>query len=199
MSPCGSNWAEILTRSPFLYLLAAARGTTVNSNKISPYTPTKLEVGDIVRCGEDKTHELKLEAGEAPQSTKKRDASGLDRKEREGKRPMEQVQASHLLVKHNKSRNPSSWRSASITRTKDEAREILEGYRQQIVDGKATLAELASQFSDCSSAKRGGDLGPFKRGMMQKPFEDASFGLAVGELSGIVDSDSGLHIILRTA
>lgn len=112
---------------------------------------------------------------------------------------MEQVQASHLLVKHNKSRNPSSWRTPNITRTKDEAREILEGYRQQIVSGEAKFADLASQFSDCSSAKRGGDLGPFGRGMMQKPFEDASFALAVGEMSGIVDSDSGLHIILRTA
>jgi NIMA-interacting peptidyl-prolyl cis-trans isomerase 1 len=34
---------------------------------------------------------------------------------------------------------------------------------------------------------------------MQKSFEDASFALAVGEMSGIVDSDSGIHIILRVA
>lgn len=57
--------------------------------------------------------------------------------------------------------------------------------------------EIATEFSDCSSAKRGGNLGSFKRGQMQKAFEDVSFRLAVGEMSGIVDTDSGLHIIYR--
>jgi NIMA-interacting peptidyl-prolyl cis-trans isomerase 1 len=48
------------------------------------------------------------------------------------------------------------------------------------------------------SAKRGGDLGSFKKGAMQKPFEEASFALKVGELSEPVFTDSGVHIILRT-
>ena len=64
---------------------------------------------------------------------------------------------------------------------------------------KYSLKELASEFSDCSSAKKGGDLGMFGPGQMQKPFEDASFSLEVGEISGVVESDSGLHIILRLA
>ncbi|KAK3921122.1 Putative peptidyl-prolyl cis-trans isomerase dodo [Frankliniella fusca] len=109
------------------------------------------------------------------------------------------VQCSHLLVKHAGSRRPSSWREDNITRTKDEAIEILRGYEEKIKAGDATLAELASKYSDCSSAKRGGDLGPFARGAMQKPFEDAAFALKVGELSDIVDTDSGVHLILRTA
>ena len=68
-----------------------------------------------------------------------------------------------------------------------------------IVSGESTFEELASQFSDCSSAKRGGDLGPFERGAMQKPFEDASYALQVGEMSEPVWTDSGVHIIKRVA
>lgn len=75
----------------------------------------------------------------------------------------------------------------------------LTAYREQIASGKATFAELASKYSDCSSAKRGGDLGPFSRGAMQKPFEQAAFALKVGELSSPVHTDSGIHIIQRTA
>merc|ERR1712066_13732 len=111
----------------------------------------------------------------------------------------DKVQSSHLLVKHRDSRRPSSWREENITRSKEEALEILQGYREQIVSGKASFEDLASKYSDCSSAKRGGDLGPFGRGQMQKPFEDATYSLKVGELSGPVSTDSGVHIIKRTA
>ena len=41
-----------------------------------------------------------------------------------------------------------------------------------IVSGQRTFDELASEVSDCSSAKRGGDLGKFGRGQMQRPFEE---------------------------
>lgn len=110
-----------------------------------------------------------------------------------------QVQCSHLLVKHEGSRRPSSWREENITRSKDEALDLLKSYREDIVSGKSTFAELAQKYSDCSSAKRGGDLGLFGRGAMQRPFEEAAFALKLGELSNPVDTDSGVHIILRTA
>lgn len=67
------------------------------------------------------------------------------------------------------------------------------------MQGRASFAELAQNYSDCSSARRGGDLGPFSRGAMQRPFEEAAFALKVGELSEAVDTDSGVHIIMRTA
>ncbi|KAH8271134.1 hypothetical protein KR018_001284 [Drosophila ironensis] len=109
----------------------------------------------------------------------------------------DKVQCLHLLVKHKGSRRPSSWREENITRTKEEAQLLLEVYRNKIVHNEATFDELARAYSDCSSAKRGGDLGPFGKGQMQPAFETAAFGLNVGQLSGIVETDSGLHIIWR--
>lgn len=66
-------------------------------------------------------------------------------------------------------------------------------------DRKTKFKKIASEFSDCSSAKRGGDLGAFGRQQMQKPFEDAAFALKIGEMSEITETDSGLHLILRIA
>mmetsp|Transcript_3955 Transcript_3955/g.5158 ORF Transcript_3955/g.5158 Transcript_3955/m.5158 type:complete len:152 (+) Transcript_3955:46-501(+) len=110
----------------------------------------------------------------------------------------DQVRASHLLVKHDQSRNPSSWKESKITRSKDEAIEILKAHREKIANKEVEFADLASTESDCGSAQSGGDLGWFGRGEMQKPFEEATYALAVGELSDVVDTASGVHIILRT-
>jgi NIMA-interacting peptidyl-prolyl cis-trans isomerase 1 len=64
---------------------------------------------------------------------------------------------------------------------------------------KKRFKAIASEFSDCSSAKRHGDLGAFSHGQMQKPFEDASFKLRIDEMSDVVETDSGLHLIYRIA
>ncbi|KAL7102195.1 hypothetical protein ACP275_08G104200 [Erythranthe tilingii] len=115
----------------------------------------------------------------------------------------EKVKASHILIKHQGSRRKSSWkdpdgRLISAT-TREEAVSQLQDLRRDIQSGDASFKDLAGQHSHCSSAKRGGDLGPFGRGQMQKPFEEAAFALKVGEISEIVDTESGVHIILRTA
>ena len=107
------------------------------------------------------------------------------------------MRASHILIKHNKSRNPSSHKESVITRSKSEAREILEEIRNEILDKKETFEEMALKNSDCSSYKRDGDLGFFSRGKMQKPFSDAAFKLEIGEMSDIVETESGLHLIKR--
>lgn len=109
------------------------------------------------------------------------------------------VRASHILVKHRDSRNPSSWKEPQVTRSKEEALHMIQEYRRRIEAGEATFEQLATTESHCSSAKRGGDLGVFGRGEMQKPFEDATYSLKVGELSQPVDTASGIHLILRTA
>ena len=74
---------------------------------------------------------------------------------------------------------------------------MLEEYRKQINGSAAKFAELAQEHSDCSSHAKGGDLGSFGRGQMQKAFEDAAFALQKDEMSDVVETDSGLHLILR--
>jgi len=110
----------------------------------------------------------------------------------------DQVRASHLLIKHSGSRRPSSWKEANITRSKEEAIEILRGYEAEINGSTEKFAELAKIHSDCSSHEHDGDLGWFGRGQMQKPFEEAAYGLEVGQISDVISTDSGVHLVLRT-
>lgn len=75
---------------------------------------------------------------------------------------------------------------------------LILAHEARIRSGASSLGELAVSESDCSSARKGGDLGVFKRGDMQKEFETAAFGLKVGEVSHVVETASGLHLIERT-
>lgn len=68
------------------------------------------------------------------------------------------IRCAHLLVKHRDSRRPSSWREADITRSKDEAMSIIQGHEQKIKNGVTSLGDLATTESDCSSARKRGDL-----------------------------------------
>jgi NIMA-interacting peptidyl-prolyl cis-trans isomerase 1 len=111
----------------------------------------------------------------------------------------DQVRCSHILQKHNLSRNPfDSYRNKKVTRSKDEAMENILKIRDQC-NNFENFCKLAKDFSECGSAANGGDLGFFSRGQMQKEFEEAAFKLNVGDLSEPVVSASGVHIILRTA
>ena len=67
------------------------------------------------------------------------------------------MRASHLLVKHRDSRRASSWRETTITRSKEEALQLLMSYKKKIVNKEATFEDLASRYSDCSSAKKVSD------------------------------------------
>ena len=107
------------------------------------------------------------------------------------------VKLKHILIKHRESRRPSSHLNASISRTKEEAEVQCRELLRAIQAGEIAFEEAATKYSDCSSGKRGGDLGLVKRGQMQPLFEEAGFALQKGELSGAVHTDSGVHLIFR--
>jgi len=99
----------------------------------------------------------------------------------------DQVRTAHLLIKHTGSRNPVSRRTnAQVTLTPEAAMKELQEYEAKIkAEGiKETFPHYAHERSDCSSFSRNGDLGHFGRGAMQRPFEEASFALQPGEMSG---------------
>ncbi len=99
----------------------------------------------------------------------------------------EQRQASHILIGFGVAATATEKAAA-----KDKAADILA---QLKVDPKR-FEELATKNSqDPGSASKGGDLGSFARGAMVKPFEDAVFSMKVDELSGLVESEFGYHII----
>jgi peptidyl-prolyl cis-trans isomerase D len=103
----------------------------------------------------------------------------------------EERRASHILIKADKDAP-----AADRAKAKTKAEALLAELRKN----PAAFAELAKKNSDDpGSAERGGDLDYFGRGAMVKPFEDAAFGLKQGEISPLVESDFGYHIIEVTA
>jgi len=100
------------------------------------------------------------------------------------------------------SRNPVSRRTGQqITISQNDAFVELKEYEKKIrQEGIVeSFPKYANERSDCSSYKRSGDLGFFGRGAMQRPFEDAAFLLNKDEMSSIVSTDSGLHLLYRIA
>lgn len=88
----------------------------------------------------------------------------------------EEVKASHILVE-----------------TEQEAIRL----KEEILSG-TSFEDLASEHSLCPSGRNGGDLGFFGRGQMVSEFEEAAFGLNVGEISDPVRTNFGWHLILVT-
>ncbi|MFW6368134.1 MAG: peptidylprolyl isomerase, partial [Spirochaetota bacterium] len=98
-----------------------------------------------------------------------------------------QVRASHILV---------------LTQDLDEdeqaeAREEIETVQERLESGE-DFADLAQEYSDDGTAEDGGDLGFFSEGQMVPEFEEAAFDLEVGEVSDIVETQFGYHIIRKT-
>lgn len=97
----------------------------------------------------------------------------------------ERRRARHILIK------ASGDDSAELHKEKaEQAKQIL-----QLAAASDDFAAIASQYSEGPSRENGGDLGFFSRGQMVKPFEDAVFAMEVGQLSEVIQTDFGYHVI----
>jgi len=102
----------------------------------------------------------------------------------------EQRRASHILI---------SVKGGATDEDKRKARERAQAVLSQLRSSPGSFAELARKESgDPGSASQGGDLGFFSRGMMVRPFDEAAFRLKPGQISDLVESDFGFHIIKVT-
>ena len=87
---------------------------------------------------------------------------------------------------------------AEVTRSKEEAKKLATEIMVKAKKG-ADFDGLAKQYSDEPGSKtRMGKLGKFSKGAMVKPFSDAAFALKPGEISNVVETDFGFHVIKRT-
>ncbi len=102
----------------------------------------------------------------------------------------EERRASHILIAVDK---------GAAQADKDKALAQAQKLQQELLKTPAKFAELARKFSqDPGSAAKGGDLDYFGRGAMVKPFEDAVFSLKKGEISAVVQTDFGYHVLMVT-
>ncbi len=97
----------------------------------------------------------------------------------------EMAHARHILI---------TAKEAEPKADKDRKRAKLVQIKKQLKDG-ADFADLAKQFSDCPSKERGGDLGFFPRGQMVKAFDQVVFKMMPGDVSDIVETEFGYHLI----
>jgi hypothetical protein len=100
----------------------------------------------------------------------------------------------HVLVKYKGAKNAD----AGVTRTREEACLRAIEARDKVREG-ADFEEIVKQYSEePGAATRGGSVGAVERKDVAKPFADAAFELSINQLSDVVETEFGFHIILRT-
>ncbi len=101
------------------------------------------------------------------------------------------IRARHILI---------SWLGTGVrgvARSRAEATDLMNSIHESLLNGEATFEELAFHYSDCTTSSDSGLLPDFTEGAMVEEFEAAAFSTDSGEVSGIVETDFGFHLIKR--
>ena len=105
--------------------------------------------------------------------------------------PAQAIKVSHILV---------TWqgaRDSRVSRNKEEAHQVLESIQKEIAAGKSFTEMATAHSDDPKTRERGGEIGELARGQADPAFDDAAFALKPGEISDIVETSFGYHLIHR--
>lgn len=158
----------------FLLARVAAEDTTLGTLDVSSLVEQSVNQELVLRLRDQVVQVDTTISDEELQSVYERDLPGA------------RVRARHILLAFPKDATPAQT---------DSVRALAESLRSRL-EGGEDFAALAREYSqDTGSGANGGDLGSFGKGEMVPPFEEAAFSLQVGEISPIVETTFGLHII----
>ena len=162
----------------------AAGGAEAFENRLSMMGVTRDELRDEIELGVKIEKLMDDKAGDSTEPTEVEIKTFYDENPAQFEKP-EQVRASHILF---------MVEEGATDEAKAEKRKEAEEVLAQLKSG-GDFSALATAHSDCPSASKGGDLGYFSRGQMVPPFEEAAFAMKPGEISDVVETRFGYHII----
>ncbi len=173
-SPNGGSFAAMKTASPclpvFLGALVASAALACGGAPANVSSPASGAGGGAERC-----------------------LAYADAKRPRGPSEPDRISVKHILVKYDGAKSAP----ATITRTREQACLRAEEALNKLKEG-ASFADVVAQYSDESgAATREGSIGTIERGDVAAPFADAAFELKMKEVSEVVESPFGFHIILR--
>jgi NIMA-interacting peptidyl-prolyl cis-trans isomerase 1 len=129
----------------------------------------------------------------APLRAAREEAASKRERERDARLPSK-IGAKHMLVMHvDSARKPEG-----VSRTRAEAKKRAEECLLRVRSGEDFEAVVAECTDEPGGVERGGDLGVFDKKTMVKPFTDVAFELQKGEVSEVVETPFGFHVIKRT-
>lgn len=179
-----------MRRAPLLILLASS--STLAAAGCDP-SPPAASGTTTTAAAESATARATAPSGLAPLSASAMADQPMQPPPAATEEAPDTVAAQHLLVAYKGAKSAAK----TITRSKADAKKRAEEALTKAKKGDDFTALVKAYSDEPGAAERLGSLGKFKRDAMVKPFSDAAFKLKVGEISDVVETDFGFHVIKR--